>query len=63
LVTTEFKSGGLHEKHVESTWKGGNHLSIHSWTQVTRLLSGPVRNFHSKQDQEIHLSQKHQAWI
>ena len=23
LVTTEFKSGGLHEKHVEATWKGG----------------------------------------
>ena len=33
LVTTEFKSGGLHEKHVEATWKGGNHLSIRSWTQ------------------------------
>jgi len=33
LVNTEFKSGGLHEKHVEATWKGGNHLSIRSWTQ------------------------------
>jgi len=33
LVTTKFKSGGLHEKHVEATWKGGNHLSICSWTQ------------------------------
>jgi hypothetical protein len=33
LVTTEFKSGGLHEKHVEATWKGGNDLSIRSWTQ------------------------------
>jgi hypothetical protein len=33
LVTTEFKSGGLREKHVEATWKGGNHLSIRSWTQ------------------------------
>jgi hypothetical protein len=33
LVTTEFKSGGLHEKHVEATWKGGNHLSIRSWSQ------------------------------
>jgi len=21
LVATEFKSGGLHEKHVEATWK------------------------------------------
>jgi len=33
LETTEFKSGGLHEKHVEATWKGGNHLSIRSWSQ------------------------------
>ena len=33
LVTTEFKSGGLHEKHVEATWKDGNHLSVRSWTQ------------------------------
>jgi hypothetical protein len=28
LVTTKFKSGGLHEKHVVATWKVGNHLSI-----------------------------------
>ena len=28
LVTTKFKSGGLHEKHVVATWKLGNHLSI-----------------------------------
>ena len=28
LVTTEFKSGGLHEKHVVATWSLGNHLSI-----------------------------------
>ena len=28
LVTTEFKSGGLHEKHVVATWNVGNHLSI-----------------------------------
>jgi hypothetical protein len=27
-VTTEFKSGGLHEKHVVATWNLGNHLSI-----------------------------------
>ena len=27
-VTREFKSGGLHEKHVVATWKLGNHLSI-----------------------------------
>jgi len=27
-VTTKFKSGGLHEKHVVATWNVGNHLSI-----------------------------------
>jgi len=27
-VATEFKSGGLHEKHVVATWNFGNHLSI-----------------------------------
>jgi len=48
LVNTEFKSGVLHEKHVEATWKGGNHLSILFWTQgnqekpVSRLpVAGP----------------------
>jgi hypothetical protein len=28
LVTTKFKSGGLHDKHVVATWSLGNHLSI-----------------------------------
>ena len=28
LVTTIFKSGGLHEKHVVATWNLGNHLII-----------------------------------
>jgi hypothetical protein len=28
LISTKFKSGGLHEKHVVATWKVGNHLSI-----------------------------------
>ena len=28
LVTTKFKSGGLHEKHVVTTWNFGNHLSF-----------------------------------
>jgi len=28
LITTKFKSGGLHEKHVVATWNLGNHLSI-----------------------------------
>ena len=27
LVTTRFKSGGLHEKHVVATWNLGNRLS------------------------------------
>jgi len=27
-VTRKFKSGGLHERHVVTTWKLGNHLSI-----------------------------------
>ena len=27
-VTTKFKLGGLHEKHVVATWNVGNHLSI-----------------------------------
>jgi len=28
LVTTKFKSGGLHEKHVVATWNLGNRFSI-----------------------------------
>jgi len=28
FVTTRFKSGGLHEKHVVATWNVGNRLSI-----------------------------------
>ena len=27
-VTREFKSGGLHERHIVATRKLGNHLSI-----------------------------------
>jgi len=27
-VTKKFKSGGLYERHVVTTWKLGNHLSI-----------------------------------
>jgi hypothetical protein len=27
-VTREFKLGGLHERHVVTTWKLENHLSI-----------------------------------
>ena len=28
LVTTKFKSGGLHEKHVVATWNVGNRLGV-----------------------------------
>ena len=28
FVTTKFKSGRLHEKHVVATWNVGNYLSI-----------------------------------
>jgi len=28
LVTTRFKLGVLHEKHVVATWNVGNHISI-----------------------------------
>jgi len=28
LVTNNFKSGGLHEKHAVEPWILGNHLSI-----------------------------------
>ena len=28
LVTTKFKSGGLHEKRVVATWNVGNRLSV-----------------------------------
>jgi hypothetical protein len=31
LVTTEFKSGGLHEKHVVATWNVGNRLSAFAY--------------------------------
>ena len=28
LVTANFKSGGLHEKHVVAAWNVGNRLSV-----------------------------------
>jgi len=31
LVTTKFKSGGLHEKHVVATWNVGNRLSAFAY--------------------------------
>ena len=47
-VTRNFKSGGLHDKHVVATWKLGNHLCIRLYTQrnqenpVSRLpVAGP----------------------
>jgi len=32
-VTRNFKSGGVHEKHVVAAGKLGNHLSIRLYTQ------------------------------
>jgi len=31
LVSTEFKLGRLHEKHVVATWNVGNHLSAFAY--------------------------------
>jgi len=33
-VTSIFKSGGLHEKHVVATWKLGNHLR---WNTIAKM--------------------------
>jgi len=33
VVTTKFKSGGLHEKHVVAIWNFGNYVSICFWAQ------------------------------
>ena len=35
-VTTKFKSGGLHEKHVVATWNVGNRLSVYLSAQGNR---------------------------
>jgi len=37
LFTTEFKSGGPHEKHAVATWNLGNHLSICFWAQGNQV--------------------------
>ena len=44
LVTSKFKSGGLHEKHVETTWNVGNHLCFCCQVQSTldRFLTSPL---------------------
>jgi hypothetical protein len=36
LVTTEFNSGGLHEKHVVATGNVGNRLSVCLYAQGNR---------------------------
>jgi hypothetical protein len=51
-VTREFKSGGLHEKHIVVTWKLGNYLSILLWSQGNQEDTGKPRyrgksSFHS----------------
>jgi len=38
LVTTKFKSGGLHEKHVVATWNVENHL-IYSKERIYFMVS------------------------
>ena len=51
LVTTEFKFGGLREKHVVATWNLGNHLKQIS--QVKQEMSsmyvpsGPKTNIYT----------------
>ena len=45
LVTTRFKSGGLHEKHVVATWNLENHLTLCLYTQGNQeklVLRWPV---------------------
>jgi len=34
LVTTKFKSVGLHEKYVVATWSVGKHLSIYLYIYI-----------------------------
>ena len=46
-VTAEFKSGGLHEKHVVATWNVGNRLSMFHSCTVPQLHSSTVEQFHS----------------
>ena len=51
-VTTKFKSGGLHEKHVVATWNLGNQdcLEIYSYNrQYCRCLNNNNNN-HPKAD-------------
>ena len=50
LVTTRFKSGGLHEKHVVATWNLGNHLGIYNHFSIypvhyIHIFNSQVRDF------------------
>ena len=38
LVTTKFKSGGLHEKHVVATWNLGVQ-TLFKWTESFKRLN------------------------
>jgi len=43
LITTKFKSGGLHEKHVVATWNLGNNSAFvfrHSDTKKNLCRGG-----------------------
>ena len=47
LVTTKFKSGGLHEKQVVATWNLGNHVAnpmelLDSFKGCCRAMRNPV---------------------
>ena len=53
LVTTKFKSGGLHEKHVVATWNLGNHLSICFWAQGNQESK---KKSNAQTVQQIHIS-------
>ena len=63
-VTTEFKSRGLHEKHVVATWNLGSHLNICFQTQrneenpVSRWpVAGQVAAGHSISSHRVTLVQ------
>jgi len=50
-VTRKFNSGGLHEKHVVTTGKLGNHLSIRLQTQGNQekpMSRWPIHNTQQK---------------
>jgi len=54
LVTTRFKSGGLHEKHLVATWNLGNISAFAAGNQTKiPLLSGPKPLYYIEYKQHI----------